>query len=296
MYKAKSQYRSKVESKNAPNAVTRPTRRATCPSAISKNPARKSTAAACRNMPIAKSAAAHEFTASPKNVNMFGVMPVAASPLTTCRSSHPPPSPIQYVGGFFRSFDPLSIIRKSYPDFAATKNPHSILPQSHLRHFPVVSQSRLGLLLYLFRRKSRSHLAQHQSVRRHINHRQIRDNRVHALNRRQRITASLYDFPLPVFGTMFHGHDQFLSAHGNIHRPANPARALGSRHPPIRQIAALRDLQSAQNTNVQMAAPSHHMRIHLRKIRRPRDQCHWHLHRVHQIVIFLARLRARPHP
>src|SRR5262249_6902704 len=70
---------------------------------MSKNPAKNSTAAACRNRPIANIAAAHEFTASARNVNMFGVSPVAARPLTTYRSSHPPPSPIQYVIGLPRS-------------------------------------------------------------------------------------------------------------------------------------------------------------------------------------------------
>ena len=62
---------------------------------MSKNPAKKSTAAACRKLPLANSTAAQLFTASAKNVNMFGVMPVAASPFTTWRNNQPPPSPIQ---------------------------------------------------------------------------------------------------------------------------------------------------------------------------------------------------------
>jgi hypothetical protein len=59
---------------------------------------------------MAKSTAAHEFTASPKNVNILGVMPVAASPLTTWRKSHPPPSPIQYVIGRFRPARSVAIV------------------------------------------------------------------------------------------------------------------------------------------------------------------------------------------
>src|SRR6185437_16255032 len=36
----------------------------------------------------------------PTTVSTFGVMPVAARPLTTWRSSQPPPAPIQCVTGF----------------------------------------------------------------------------------------------------------------------------------------------------------------------------------------------------
>ena len=61
---------------------------------------------------MANIAAAQAFTAIPRNVNMFGVMPVAASPLTTCRSSHPPPSPIHHVIGFPRSFCSSPIVQK----------------------------------------------------------------------------------------------------------------------------------------------------------------------------------------
>src|SRR5579862_9047116 len=88
-----------------------PTRRATWPSAISRNAARKSDAAAARNWPMAKSAAAQEFTPSAKNVNILGVMPVAARPVTTCFRSHPAPSPINAVTGRLRCFEVLDIER-----------------------------------------------------------------------------------------------------------------------------------------------------------------------------------------
>src|SRR5579864_791190 len=47
----------------------------------------------------------------PRNVNVFGVILVAASPLTTCRSSQPAPSPIQYVKGRFNSLASFGIFR-----------------------------------------------------------------------------------------------------------------------------------------------------------------------------------------
>ncbi len=70
-----------VEEK-APKAVTRPSRRATCPSSMSRNPARKRTAAAVRNIPVANSAAAQRFTNRPKAVRILGLMLVAAMPPT----------------------------------------------------------------------------------------------------------------------------------------------------------------------------------------------------------------------
>src|SRR5665213_3549671 len=92
-----SEYRSSVESKNAPKAVTRFSRRATWPSSISKKPARKITAAAERNIPVANSTAAQRFTTIPKAVRTLGLMPVAAIASTIFTRSQLLPLPMDRV-------------------------------------------------------------------------------------------------------------------------------------------------------------------------------------------------------
>src|SRR5580765_85662 len=64
---------------------------------MSRNPAKKMIAAPRKNLPTAKLAAAPKFTTSPKNVNTFGLIPVAAIAPTILSSSHLLPVPIAPV-------------------------------------------------------------------------------------------------------------------------------------------------------------------------------------------------------
>src|SRR5437762_12337644 len=111
----------------------------------------------------------------------------------------------------------------------------------------------------------------------------------------QRIRALLHDFRSSVLGGVLHAHDQCLGARGDVHGSTATARVFRAGNFPVRKIALLRYLKSAQNGNIQMSATRHQMCVRLMKERSARNQRHGHFHRVHLVEIFLARFCSAPH-
>ncbi len=103
------------------------------------------------------------------------------------------------------------------------------------------------------------------------------------------------DFRRAILGVVFHCDDEAFCADRNIHRATDVSGTFGARHAPVRQVTCLRDLQSAEDANIEMPAASHHVGIYLREKRSAGNQRYRDFHRVYQIVVFLARYRAGAH-
>ena len=95
---------------------------------------------------------------------------------------------------------------------------------------------------------------------------------------------------------MLHGDDQALGANGDVHGAADAARAARSGNAPVGEIALLRNLQAAEDADIEMAAAGHHVRVHLREKCRAGLERHRDFHRVHEIEILFAGRARGPMP
>src|ERR1041384_2961417 len=89
-----SEYRSITESKNAPNLVSRPRERATCPSSISNKLARIINDPAVKNLPYPYNTPQPMFIKSTVNVNGFGLIRLRAKPRTIASMTLLPAAPM----------------------------------------------------------------------------------------------------------------------------------------------------------------------------------------------------------
>src|SRR5215467_14409785 len=102
---------------------------------MSRKPAKKIINAPRKNLPTAKLAAAPKFTTSPRNVNTFGLIPVAAIAPTILSSSHLLPVPIAPVRVAIFGWESAYSARKharSYPSAASTETANRDFPQANL--------------------------------------------------------------------------------------------------------------------------------------------------------------------
>src|SRR6202521_87543 len=97
MYSARSEYRSRTESKKPPKRVTWLVARATRPSTISKIAAPVTTTPAHRKLPAAKSPDAQILISSPRNVSTLGWIFDSASQRTMALIIAPKNKPIARV-------------------------------------------------------------------------------------------------------------------------------------------------------------------------------------------------------
>src|ERR1700733_11478579 len=98
--------------------------------------------------------------------------------------------------------------------------------QAHFWNTCGIAQFWFSGLLHLFRSESRGNFAENQPLGGDVNYREVGDDRIHAINSRERVSAGLYNFRRTVFRGVLHRHDQLLSADGNIHRTSDSAGAF----------------------------------------------------------------------
>src|SRR6185436_5538983 len=105
-----SERRSSDESKNPPNLVTRPDKRATCPSSMSNRLATIRTTPAQKNFPNPKSKPEPTLMLTPTSVRMFGWMCPYANQRTMASIIRCPARPILAPNILFPySFSPLQV-------------------------------------------------------------------------------------------------------------------------------------------------------------------------------------------
>src|ERR1700722_1719471 len=115
----------------------------------------------------------------------------------------------------------------------------SPLSKRHFRHFADVIQLWLGELLHVVGSKAGSDLAQSEPVERYIDYGKVCDDRIHALDGRQRVGAAFHDFWRAIFGVVFHCDDETFRTDGNIHCAADISRAFGAGDAPVREVTYL---------------------------------------------------------
>ena len=104
------------------------------------------------------------------------------------------------------------------------------------------------------------HLAHHEALRRHVDHRQIRVDPADAFHRRQRQRALFQQPRRALARHMLHDDAHLARAGGEIHRAADQRAAVGHAHVPVGEIAVRRDLERAEDRHVDMPAADHRER------------------------------------
>ena len=132
----------------------------------------------------------------------------------------------------------------------------------------------------------------HQAVGRHVDHRQIGVDAIHARHTGQGIGAPLDDLALPLLGQVLHHHEHPLGADGEVHCAAHGRNRIRLAGMPVGEIARDRHLERAQHAEVQMPAAHHPEGIRVVEVAASGQQGHGLLARVDQVGILLARRRA----
>uniref|UniRef100_A0A914Y686 Uncharacterized protein n=1 Tax=Panagrolaimus superbus TaxID=310955 RepID=A0A914Y686_9BILA len=118
---------------------------------------------------------------------------------------------------------------------------------------------------------------------------------LHASQAGQGVAALFNQLADALLGQHIHHDPGLFRANGQIHGTAYGGNRAGLTRAPVGQIAGCRHLESAQHTNIQMAATHHAKAVGMMEKRATGQQRHRLLARIDQIVIFLPGGRCRAH-
>ena len=134
-----------------------------------------------------------------------------------------------------------------------------------------------------------------QPCGRHVDHREVGVDAGDAADSGERIAAALDDLPLARLGRVLHHHVGLLGADGEVHRAADGRDRVGRAGVPVGEVARDRDLERAEDADVEVAAAHHREAVGVVEERAAGQERHRLLAGVDEVEVLVAFLRRRAH-
>ena len=118
-------------------------------------------------------------------------------------------------------------------------------------------QRNAGQALQLLERQSFHRFHDVEAIGLHVDHREIGVDPVDAARAGERVGAALDDLAFALLGEVLHHHQHLLRAHREVHRAADRGNRVGAAGMPVGEVARDRDLERAEDGEIEMPAADH---------------------------------------